>query len=202
MPEIPDPTKAEPAATGPHGGTAEGGGGVSRRKFYAIAANGLGALIALVVAVPGVAYLLDPLRRKARGGELRALPVTLKELPVGVPRQFPIIDERQDAWVQYPPEPVGSVWLVRESEGPQSKVVAFTSECPHLGCAINLSADGQSFFCPCHASAFKLDGERLNETPPRGMDTLEVEVPADESAPIRVKFQRFRTQSEEKIPLV
>src|SRR5262245_18230254 len=82
-----------------------------RRKFFARAANVLGAAAGVLLAVPGVAYLLTPLRRRAREGDFRPLPVTLKELPVGVPRQFPIIDERTDAWVKYPPEPIGSVWL-------------------------------------------------------------------------------------------
>lgn len=176
--------------------------GIRRRNLFVYGANLLGGAMGLALAVPGVAYLLTPLGRRGRDGDFRSLPVTLAELPVGVPRQFPIVEERTDAWVKYPAEPVGSVWLVRQPEGARAKVVAFTAECPHLGCAVNLAADGQSFFCPCHASAFRLDGERLNPTPPRPMDTLEVEVPEAEGAPIRVKFRRFRTQSKEKTPLV
>jgi menaquinol-cytochrome c reductase iron-sulfur subunit len=177
---------------------------VSRRRFYSVAANALGGLIALVVAVPGVAYLLNPIlgRKGDALGGFRQLPVTLGELPVGTPRQFPIIEARDDAWVKYPPEPVGSVWLIRQPEGATEPVLAFTAECPHLGCSINLAADGANFFCPCHNSAFKLDGERLNNTPPRPMDRLEVETPEGPDEPIRVKFQRFRTQSKEKTPLV
>ena len=34
------------------------------------------------------------------------------------------------------------------------------------------------------------------------MDRLEVELTAGDDPEVRVKFQRFRTQSEEKIPLV
>lgn len=175
---------------------------VSRRRLFTLASNALGGLMALALAVPGIAYLLTPLRRQTQAGDFRDLPVTLDELPVGVPRQFPIVDGRTDAWVKYPPEPIGAVWLIRQPEGSKEKVIALTAECPHLGCAVNLAADAQSFFCPCHASAFKLDGERLNQTPPRSMDSLQVEVPEIANAPIRVKFERFRTQSEEKIPLV
>ncbi len=180
----------------------------SRRRFFEVGTKVLGGLIGLGLAIPGVAYLIDPLRRKDGPSALRALPVTLAELQVDVPRQFPIVEARSDAWVQYPAEPVGSVWLVKQPEGAAEPVVAFTSECPHLGCAINLNADGRSFLCPCHTSAFKLDGERMNKVPPRSMDRLEVEVPKtadgrfDTAARIRVKFERFRAQSEEKIPRV
>ncbi len=175
---------------------------LNRRDIYRYGTHVLGGLMGLVLAVPGVAYLLDPLRRKTKGGDYRTLPITLQELEVGVPRQFPISDERQDAWVKYPVEPIGSVWLVRQPDGSKTPIVAFTAECPHLGCAVNLAADGESFFCPCHNSAFKLDGQRLNDTPPRPMDRLEVEPPNGPDSPIRVKFQRFRSQSEEQIPLV
>ena len=173
----------------------------SRRGFYAAAANVLGAVAALAVAVPGVAYLLDPLGKKAGEGGFRRLPTTLDALPVGVPRQFPIVDKADDAWVNYPPEPVGSVWLVRQPEGAPEPVVAFSAECPHLGCAVNLGPEGDRFVCPCHTSAFALDGERLNAIPPRPLDRLEVQVPDDPDTPLLVNYQRFQTQSEEKKPL-
>jgi menaquinol-cytochrome c reductase iron-sulfur subunit len=180
----------------------------SRRGFLEAATYFLGGLITLLLAVPGIAYLTDPLRRR-RGGNngangdaaLRALPVTFDELEVGVPRQFPVVDERRDAWVKYPPEPIGAIWLVRQPKGTEPKVLAFSAECPHLGCAVNLSADRHSFVCPCHASAFALDGARSNRIPPRALDRLAVEPIQDEKAPIRVRFERFRTGIEEKIPL-
>ena len=55
-------------------------------------------------------------------------------------------------------------------------MIAFTAECPHLGCAINLAADGKSFLCPCHTSAFDFEGKPQNQVPPRPMDRLDVEL--------------------------
>lgn len=175
----------------------------TRRGLFAAASIALGGLLGLALAVPGVAYLLDPLNRKRRAGAFEAI-ATLGELKVGEPKSYAILAERQDAWVKYPREPVGSVWLVRQASKPA--VVAFTAECPHLGCAVNLAADGKSFLCPCHTSSFNFDGKALNAIPPRGMDTLEVEGvdaidPADELAEIRVRFERFRTLAKEKMPL-
>jgi menaquinol-cytochrome c reductase iron-sulfur subunit len=175
---------------------------MTRRDFYRIGTVALGGLMGLILAVPGVAYLASPLRRRGpteddAAGEYEAL-TRLSQLKPGEPRSFAIIQEQQDAWVKYPKEPVGSVWLVRRSE---NEVEAFTAECPHLGCAVNLAADGKSFLCPCHTSQFDFDGKPQNEVPPRPMDKLDVELSEDADPVVRVKFQRFRTQSEEKIPL-
>ncbi len=173
---------------------------MNRRDFYRLGTIALGSLAALVLAVPGVAYLLDPLRKTTKQGDFLPL-AKLSELKVGVPKAVSIIEEHQDAWVNYPKEPIGSVWLIRQLEGAKEPVLAFTTTCPHLGCAVNLSADGTSFYCPCHTSSFDFNGKRLNNIPPRGMDALEVQLSADPDPWVRVKFQRFRSQTEEKIPL-
>ncbi len=175
---------------------------MTRRDVYRLGSIVLGSLIKLVIAVPAVAFLVSPLRRKKEAGEDAFTPLTsLSQLKVGMPQSFAIIQDRTDAWVKYPSEPVGSVWLIRQSPGTQPEVIAFTAECPHLGCAINLSADGKSFLCPCHTSAFDFDGKPENQVPPRPMDKLEVELTADSDPKVRVKFQRFRTLAEERIPL-
>jgi menaquinol-cytochrome c reductase iron-sulfur subunit len=173
---------------------------MNRRDLYRYGSVVLGSVVALTLAVPGVAYVLDPLRRKSRKGDFATV-TRLGQLAVGEPQAFPIIDERQDAWVKYPREPIGSLWLIRQPEGSKEPVIGFTSECPHLGCAVNLTADGKSFLCPCHTSNFDFNGKPLNQVPPRPMDRLEIEISSGPDPEVRVKYQRFRTQSEEKIPL-
>jgi menaquinol-cytochrome c reductase iron-sulfur subunit len=177
------------------------GAEMPRRGFLGRVTTALGGLVAMVVALPGLAYLLSPLRRKGQEGGFHTL-TRLNQLEVGVPRSFAIIEERLDSWVRYPREPVGSVWLVRQPDGSEPPVVALQAECPHLGCSINLKADRTGFLCPCHTSAFTLEGRPTNQVPPRPMDRLDVELSTGENPEVRVRFQRFRTVSEEKIPLV
>ena len=173
---------------------------MTRRDLYRLGTMALGGLMSLGLAVPGVAYLLDPLSKKR--GAARSYPLArLSELEVGVPQSFPIVDERQDAWVRYPKEPIGLVWLIRHPEGAKEPVSAFTAECPHLGCAVNLSADKAMFRCPCHDSAFSFEGTPENKIPPRGMDRLDVEPMSGDDPVVLVKFERFQSQTEEKIPL-
>lgn len=172
----------------------------TRRDLYRFGTIALGGLLTLALAVPGVAYVLDPLMRKRSAAKVFRL-AKLSELEVEVPQSFPIVDERQDAWVKYPKEPIGLVWLVRQKDGVPEKVIAFQAECPHLGCAVNVTADKKSFRCPCHDSAFTLQGTPENRVPPRPMDRLPVELSEDADPLIRVTFERFRSQTEEKIPL-
>jgi menaquinol-cytochrome c reductase iron-sulfur subunit len=173
----------------------------SRRDFYRIGSFVLGGLTSLGLSVPVVAYLLDPLRRKG-GTESRQELTRLGELKVGVPRAFSIIAEKTDAWVKYEKEPVGIVWLIRQPEGAAQPVVAFTAECPHLGCPVSLKEDAKSFICHCHQATFDIQGHPTNAVPPRGMDTLDVELTPGDDPGVVVRFRRFRTQAKEKIPLV
>ncbi len=92
---------------------------MSRRDLFRLATVAVGTLIALVLAVPGVAYVVSPLRKKGEEQSFETL-TRLKQLEVGVPRSFAIIKERHDAWVKYPREPVGSVWLIRQPAGSRS----------------------------------------------------------------------------------
>ncbi len=176
---------------------------MNRRGLFRLGSWTLAGMIKLAIVIPGVGYLLTPLlRSKGAGGTFTPL-ARFADLKEGVPQSFPVIQARQDAWVVYPPEPVGTVWLVRQPEGSKEPVLALSAECPHLACAINLSPDRTEFFCPCHTSSFRFSGERVNQVSPRGMDPLEVE-PFDASDPnamVRVKFQRFRTMISERIPL-
>lgn len=177
----------------------------SRRSFYKIASVALGSIIGAVLSIPGVAFILSPiLKTKAAGDDSASdgfQPLAkLSDLEEGIPRVFPVLGKTKDAWVQYPEEPVGSVWLVKTGKD----VKAFSAECPHLGCAVSLGPDGNSFFCPCHTSAFEFDGKPKNKVPPRGLDSLEVkmsESPSGDDPEVRVKFQRFRTAIPEKTPL-
>jgi menaquinol-cytochrome c reductase iron-sulfur subunit len=100
-----------------------------------------------------------------------------------------------DAWNRFRDVPVGSIWLRRESA--DAPIIAFSSVCPHLGCSVNYRRGEGDFFCPCHTSAFSLDGTKKNEIPPRNMDALEVVTMTDgqpdpAGTEIWVRYQNFK----------
>jgi len=158
----------------------------------------LGALAAVPPAIAGLMTLLDPLRRKAAA----VAPVkvtTLAALPDdGVPRKFPVVADRVDAWNKFRDVPIGAVYLRRTRDG---KIEALNVLCPHAGCFVDYSPDRAKFICPCHNSSFSLDGKIADaKSPsPRPLDTLPVEVRSE--GEIWVTFQNFQAGCPEKAPL-
>ena len=130
----------------------------------------------------GLAFFLDPLLRKrgtSGGGIGRRdaegfLPVTpLAAIPAdGRPQIFTVYDDVVDAWNKFANQPVGRVFLRRLPDG---SVTAFNVRCPHLGCAVDYRPSQNDYLCPCHMSAFELDGQKKNEIPPRDLDSLRSE---------------------------
>ena len=179
------------------GGKGAGRSSDGRRAWLKkVATVVIGSLVALVPLAAGVLVLLDPLRRRGKTGMVRV--ATLEGVPDdGLPRMFPVIDERSDAWSRYPKAPIGAVYLLRR-EG-EAAPVAYTATCPHAGCFIGYAAGDTQFRCPCHTSTFELDGKRIGgeaSVAPRDMDTLEVELRGRD---VWVRFVRFRTGRHQKI---
>jgi menaquinol-cytochrome c reductase iron-sulfur subunit len=155
----------------------------------------------LVGAVPllsGLVVFLDPLGRKAKGGNLVRVTTLSAVPPDGRPRMFPIIAERHDAWTQYPPQPIGAVYLRRATDDQPPE--AFSVVCPHLGCSVDFRPLAGNFVCPCHNSVFAVDGRRVNPATspsPRDLDSLNVEVRNDQE--VWVDYRRFVGGKGEKI---
>ena len=172
--------------------------GPDRRGFFKkLAANVLATIITVVPFAAGLAVWLDPTRRKNGGGG-QLVPITsLSALPDdGVPRKFPVIASRVDAWSRSPETVVGAVYLRREKGGPPR---AFNVVCPHAGCFVDYVAARSGYYCPCHNSTFGLDGKVNDRKSPalRGLDELEVEV--RNGSEVWVKFQNYRAGIPQKV---
>jgi menaquinol-cytochrome c reductase iron-sulfur subunit len=181
------------------GRTAKAAAQPRRRSFFAEASAVI--LGGIVVAFPFATTLfplLDPLRRKGGGAkEIRVAP--LDAVPDdGLPRRFPVVADLVDAWTKSVNQPIGAVYLRREKGS--DKVEALNAICPHAGCSVAFEEKKDLFVCPCHTSAFALDGTRrldVSRVPPRDMDRLACEVRDGE---VWVEFQNFLTGKEHQIP--
>ena len=105
-----------------------------RRSFLAVAvalvAGGLAAVTPLAV---GIAAFLTPLFRRRETPSVRV--ALLQQVPDdGMPRSFPVVANRVDAWNRYPAQRIGAVYLVREPGA--EKPLALSAKCPHAGCFI------------------------------------------------------------------
>lgn len=187
-----------------------------RRGFLTRAAAFLaGTMVGLVPMLTAAVCFLDPLtrRKKAVGAtgdaidadgfikvaSLTALPVATTSGGENDARLFKVIADRQDFWNKFPNSEIGAVYLrLQQSDGGE-EVQCFNARCPHLGCTVNYVESRQEYFCPCHESAFSLNGERINQTPPRDMDPLETKV--DDNGDVWVKFVKYRAGIEERRPV-
>ncbi len=169
-----------------------------RRNFLkGLLAAGLGGLAVAVPTGVGLAVVIEPLRRAAVGaGWTKIAP--LAALPAdGVPRRFAVVADRVNAWTKTPAVPVGAVYLRRTAE---RQVRAFNVVCPHAGCLVDYAPARSGFLCPCHNSAFGLDGgvSEPSSPSPRGLDELEVELRDDGN--VWVRFQNFQSGTPGKVP--
>src|SRR5581483_4416842 len=106
------------------------------------------------------------------GAAIAVRVTTLEALPEdGVPRQFPVLASRTDAWSRTPSARVGAVYLRRSSGG---TVQALNVVCPHAGCFVDFLAERNGFLCPCHNSSFDLEGKIADPASPspRALDSL------------------------------
>ena len=168
-----------------------------RRDFVKKFLAGLiSTVIGFVPLGAGLAVFLDPLRRKiSTNGPIRV--ASLESLPAdGIPRKFPVLATRVDAWNKSKQAAIGSVYLRRTSDG---QVQAFNVVCPHAGCFVDFDRD--HYHCPCHNSTFTITGKIDNPSSPaaRGLDSLEVQV--RDGKEIWVTFQQFQAGRAEKIPV-
>lgn len=167
----------------------------SRRSFLKAVVTAGSAAVGALIAVPGVAYLVDPLLRakQAAGGwrKLTSLD-TLSEAP----RAVSVIGDKVDAWTKAPKQHLGTVWL--RKTGDDAQVQALSAACPHLGCTIKYEEKQKQYTCPCHDSAFTLSGKVKYGPSPRSMDPLDVRV---RDGQVEVRFVRFRSQSKERIEI-
>src|SRR6185437_639489 len=152
-----------------------------RRTFFSkAAAVAIGGLVGLFPAAAGLFTFADPLRTRAKAGGGDEGPgqlvrvATLEALPDdGVPRQFPVIADRQDAWNRFPDEAIGAVYLRRAPGAEQ--IEAFNATCPHAGCFVNFDRKRNVYQCPCHDSSFNLEGQCEHGPSPRSLDALTTE---------------------------
>jgi Rieske Fe-S protein len=151
-------------------------------------AVGCGAL-----AVPAARFLMAPVQGGAAAGRwIRTVPLeTLRE---DEPKRVALVADRHDAWTLEKDAALGAVWLLRSG----GAVLAWSIVCPHLGCAIERSATGPGFTCPCHDSSFDQRGRRLTGPSPRGLDALDTRI---EDGYVLVDFRRFRQGTTEKVPV-
>lgn len=69
--------------------------------------------------------------------------------------------------------PNGRFYLARLMDG---TFLALSRTCTHLGCSVLWNEEKRRFVCPCHGSAFELNGTVITPPAPRPLDTFPVRI--------------------------
>jgi len=151
--------------------------------------------VAGATLAPAISFLTHPLRTATTSGSEAYIPVgKLDHFDGSEPMKVDLYADKVDAWNRVEQVKVGSAWVMKRGDD----LVAMSTVCPHLGCAIDYDGDNQKFICPCHDSFFALDGTVEEGPSPRAMDSLELQV---EDKLVAIRYQRFRQGTEDKEPV-
>lgn len=203
---LPSPTgdgQAEVEAHGATMGRAPEALATDRRGFLGAATLAVGAcgaacaLGAVGTAALGVAWRVEPAGPEQAAGDGGGDGAWLGLGPLarfqdGVATKVAVVGARRDAWTLHPPRALGSVIVRRRGEGAD----VLSAVCPHNGCEVRPRAD--DLFCPCHDSAFGLDGAVRTGPSPRALDPLEARV---RDGRLEVRWVRFALGTAERRPL-
>ena len=124
---------------------------LSRRDFFNRSWKGLGVLAAVEVAGMTMAYLFTG--KQKNSSEPKQL------LEAGPVESF--LPNSVTAFMG------GRFYLARQQDG---GFIALSLRCTHLGCSIAWEEKQKRFICPCHSSAFAINGEVLNPPASRALD--------------------------------
>ncbi len=159
----------------------------SRRDFLkTLGIGGLGIGVAAVTVVPAMRYLGYPLSHATVSNGDGFVNVGKSDaFKPDQPVKVDIYADKRDAWNRILQVKIGSAWVIRE----EGRLRAFSSVCPHLGCAYDYEPDAKEFKCPCHDAVYTLEGRVAGGPAPRPLDDLEVE---EKDGTVSVRYQRFR----------
>jgi menaquinol-cytochrome c reductase iron-sulfur subunit len=142
---------------------------IDRRKFLVRLSLLAGALPAALISVPVFSALLGPLLQRQKQ-EWRKV-ADLSDLSIGETKLITYVNADPLPWAGVTAK--SAAWLRRESE---SKLVAFSAHCSHLGCPVRWEKNAQLFMCPCHGGVYYKDGSVAAGPPPKGLTQIEVRI--------------------------
>ncbi len=142
---------------------------MNRRSFLIRLLLGISGLAAVLVAIPVVGALLEPLLRK----KVIAWRVVGKkdDFIIGNTVLVKYADASILPWTGATSKT--AAWLRRVTE---DEFEAFSVNCTHLGCPVRWVADAELFLCPCHGGVYGKDGSKKAGPPPFGLRKYPVRI--------------------------
>ncbi len=142
----------------------------TRRGFLRYMVFAVNAATGILLAVPGLGYVLGPLFGHRRSQWVEAGPLESfqgKEPKLARLKYISSAGYRESPKTQ-------NVWILAD----ESRIAAYSTECPHLGCNVTWKGNEDwkgakgIFACPCHGGKFDRAGNVLAGPPPTPLKQL------------------------------
>jgi Rieske Fe-S protein len=161
----------------------------SRRSFFAWLTYALGAVAAVVLAVPLIGFFIGPARKRS-----------VKWITVGPVDRFPVGETLlvtfenplQQPWDGVTANTGVYVRNLGKDSKQKDQFLVFAINCAHLGCPVSWFPQSGLFLCPCHGGVYYENGEHASGPPPRGLFQCVWEVDAREGQ-LKVQAPHFPT---------
>ncbi|NIR50430.1 Rieske 2Fe-2S domain-containing protein [candidate division KSB1 bacterium] len=142
-----------------------------RRGFLKIAIAIFNALIALVLAIPGLGYLLTPVFRKGATPWIEL--GSVGDFKSTVPQKATFTYVSESGYTRKARK--GFVW-VRSNPDAEQGLTVLSAVCTHTGCNVAWHSDVDKFICPCHEGTYNINGEVIAGPPPKPLAKLPVRI--------------------------
>ncbi len=139
-----------------------------RRGILVVAVWSIGAAISTAVAsILGLASIA-PLRQKGESHWMDAGPVNALS---SKPQRLAVAFQHRQGWSEE-----SRTMIYYAYTDTQGQPVAFSSQCPHLGCSVRWVDDRSSFECPCHGGTFDKNGSVVAGPPAQSLTRPQVKI--------------------------
>lgn len=140
---------------------------LSRRSFLKTAIGLLNGMTALLLAAPGLGFLLTPVFRKGSSAWIKLGSAAAFSSTEPMKATFKYVSEAGYTRA----EKTGFVWVTPEADG-ENPLTVLSAVCSHTGCNVAWQTDEQKFVCPCHEGRYTINGEVVSGPPPRPLTKL------------------------------
>jgi menaquinol-cytochrome c reductase iron-sulfur subunit len=143
---------------------------VTRRRFMTGTAHTAGGIAAAAFALPALGFAVGPIFKKAphswqtvgtadQFSEDNYVPVVVTLTPgIGEAGKSTVYVRKFNAKID------------TDAADRDSKYIAISSRCAHLGCPVRWVDAAERFICPCHGGVYDLLGRRVGGPPVRPLD--------------------------------
>lgn len=161
---------------------------VTRRRFMVVGGQGAGAIAAASFLLPALGFAVGPMfkstphRWESVGSEdlfnpNNYVPVVLTLNPtVGEAGKTTAYVRRFNAAIDTDPY------------DKDSRYIAISSRCAHLGCPVRWVDAAERFICPCHGGVYDLLGRRVGGPPVRPLDRFYTRVNGNREVELGPRF--------------